>query len=484
MSLWTVSVVDSQQLLDKTTQTLIDTDVRHVIDYLDWFIDWKGTLDVQVTIKSHAELMTDLGWEMDGIIPATEMSWFAQDGALIKSNLVEMTTGEDRNGDSPDAGFTIYLGEDGTIRNYGAPVWLDPDPAFRKTPSIPSGAHDFVSIALHEILHTIAFDQADFATSTLGSQVTLRDGVYYFEGEATMALLGQPLAFDAVGHVITELTPHYQQGGMLGDRGNYEQNRWDIGRIELAVMQDLGLDVTLALDGLSYTDLDDKDPSIIGTDGGDVLCGDFQDNILWGGAGNDLLEGGAGNDTLDGGDGLDTALYAGQAAGFDIAMANGIVTVTDRQGSEGVDTLENIERIRFSDSALAFDTDGNAGMAFRIYQAAVGRAPDLTGLGFWIAQMDRGASLNDLAMGFITSAEFVGKYGALDSTGFVDALYGNILGRAPDAVGLDYWTTLLGRNDTLEMRAAIVAEFSESTENIAMVAELVGNGITYLPYGA
>lgn len=485
MSLWTVSIVDTRQLLDGATRALIDTDVHYVMAYLDRFIDWKGTLDVQVNIKSHAELKSDLGWDTDGIIPATEMSWFGENGQLIKSNLIEMTTGEDRNGDGADAGFTIYLGQDGTIRNYGRPVWLDPDPVFRKTPDIPAGAHDFVSIALHEILHTLAFDQADYATSTLGSHVTFRDGAYYFEGPATMALLGEPLAFDAVGHIITALAPHYQGGGMLGDVGNYEQNRWDIGRIELAVMQDLGIDVKLPLNGLAYTDLDDKEPHIVGSAGDDMLFGDFQDNVIRGGAGDDVLEGGAGNDLLDGEDGLDTALYAGAAANFEVRLHDGVISVTDTTGAEGVDRLENIERIRFADSALAFDLDGNAGMAFRIYQAAFDRAPDAGGLGFWLGQMDGGVSLQQLAVQFIASKEFADLYGAdLTAAGFITELYDNVLGRAPDQGGFAHWTGVLAGNDSLDMRATILAGFSESDENVAHMVEVVGASIAYLPYGA
>lgn len=483
MSLWTVSVVDTNALLDQATRSLIDVDVQYVMAYLDQFIDWKGTLDVKVNIKSHADLKTELGWEQDGIIPATEMSWFNKDGQIYKSNLVEMTTGEDKNGDGADAGFTIYLGQDGKIRNYGVPVWLDPNPVSHQSPAIPAGSHDFVSIALHEVLHTLAFDQANVATSTLGSHVVLRDGVYYFEGKETTALLGQPLAFDAVGHVISAMTPFYKQSGMVSDRGNYQQNRWDIGRIELAVMKDLGIDVTSSFHGLSYTDMDDKMPNIAGVAGTDKLYGDFQANIISGLGGNDLLEGGAGNDQLLGGEGMDTALYAGNAAGFNVVQGAGKITVSDTQGYEGVDTLESIERIVLADSAVAFDIEGNAGKAYRMFQAAFDRAPDLGGVGFWMFQMDRGASVQDLAAGFIVSDEFAGKYGLLSSVAFITALYGNVLDRQPDQGGLDFWMGQLAGNDHLQTRAGILAAFSESAENIDNVAQVIGNGISYVPYG-
>lgn len=483
MSLWTVSIADSRNLLDAATKSLIDIDMRYVMQYLDRFIDWKGALEVRVNIKTHEELKSEVGWDFDGISPATEMSWFANGSSLSKSNLIEALTGEDKNGAQPDAGFTIYLGKDGTIRNYGAPVWLDPNPVFQSSPVIPGGSHDFVSIALHEILHTLAFDQADFATSTLGSKVTLKDGVYYFAGEATVALLGQPLALDAVGHVISALTPQYAQSGMMSDVGHYEQNRWDIGRIELAVMQDLGFDVHLPLHGLSYTDLNDQQPLISGTSGADVLYGDFRDNSMYGFAGNDRFEGGAGNDYIDGGAGLDTALYAGNAASFDVAVASGAIKVSDKSGVEGIDSLVNIERIQFADGARAFDIDGSAGQAFRIYQAAFDRAPDLSGLGFWIAQMDRGVTLQDVAMSFIQSDEFSDLYGtSLQAGEYVTQLYQNVLHRGPEPAGYAYWLNVLNGNDTPDLRGAMLAAFSEGHENVAQIAQLIAAGIDYTPY--
>ncbi|QBE64319.1 DUF4214 domain-containing protein [Pseudoduganella lutea] len=489
MSSWTLTIADPRKLLDAATVSLIDTDVAFVLGYLDRFLDWQGTLDVQVNIKTYADLKSELGWDIDGIFAATEMGWYARDGKLFKSNLVEMAGGADPNGTAPDAGFTIYLGKDGTMRSYGTPVWLDPDPAFHAGPSVPAGGHDLVSIALHEMLHTLAFDQADFATGTLGSKVTFLDGAYWFSGEATVALLGGPLPFDASGHIISSRTPHYGVSGVNSDWGNYDQNRWDIGRIELAVLQDLGFDVQLPPDGLPYADLDDKAPRLAGTAGDDLLYGDYQANELRGGTGNDLLEGGAGNDTLDGGTGLDTALYAGAAAGFDVRQHSGVTTVIDKAGAEGRDLLAGIERIQFDDSARAFDTAGTAGMAYRIYQAAFDRAPDHAGLGYWIDRMDHGATLDELATNFILSTEFRDLYGAdLAAGAYITQLYDNVLHRAPDSTGYDFWlSALIGNgngNDTLATRAGILARFSESPENVGQVAEAIGAGIAYLPWGA
>lgn len=475
MSLWTLSIADDQALLDPATHALIDKDVRYVLDYLDRFIDWKGTLDVRVNIRSHAQLLADLpGWDYDGIMLATEMSWITENGELRKANFLEMQTGVDHNGDAPDAGFTIYLGQDGKLSNYGAPLWLDPDPQFQVRPPIPPGAHDFVSLALHELVHTLAFDYANVPTSTLGAHVTERDGLYYFSGPATLALLGQPLVFEPGGHLLGSLTPFFGDSGLMRDTGNYEQNRWDIGRIELAVMSDLGLDVNGDLDGLPLADVDDKRPYVFGTTGNDVLYGDFQDNVLLGGAGNDVLIGGKG---------IDTAAYSGVFADYTISRSDGAVIITDLTGVDGVDTLIDVQRLQFADGMRALDIDGNAGQAYRIYKAAMNREPDLPGLGYWLDQMDKGVALATLAQGFVASEEFNDIYGHdLTPGAFVGQLYQNILGRPAEPGGYAFWVNFLEANDTLANRGWVLSLISESAENVDGLAPLIGQSIAYEPW--
>lgn len=76
---------------------------------------------------------------------------------------------------------------------------------------------------------------------------------------------------------------------------------------------------------------------------------------LRGGLGNDTLEGMAGNDTLDGGAGTDAAIFGLARANADVVRTAGGLTVTDRSGVLGTDTLTDIERLHFAGSKLAFD---------------------------------------------------------------------------------------------------------------------------------
>jgi hypothetical protein len=217
-----------------------------------------------------------------------------------------------------------------------------------------------------------------------------------------------------------------------------------------------------------------------------------------GGIKNDLFTGFGGNDYFDGKSGIDTAIYRGALKDYTIALVTTVDltdpsgmnrlparTVTDKTANrDGVDTLVDVERLRFSDVTLALDTSkgSNAGDAYRLYKAAFDRTPDSAGLGFWIKKLDDGSStLINAAQGFINSVEFINLNGVNSSnTTFVTNLYKHVLQRTPDADGYKYWDNYLGTNPTA--RAQVLAEFSSSAENVSQVANLIANGVSYTQF--
>ncbi len=83
-------------------------------------------------------------------------------------------------------------------------------------------------------------------------------------------------------------------------------------------------------------------------------------------------------------------------------------------------------------------TDDHA-RVFRLYWAFFGRAPDPDGALYWVAQRERCAALTTIADSFAASPEFTARYGPLDTAGFVDQIYANVLGRPGDPDGTAYW---------------------------------------------
>jgi hypothetical protein len=204
-------------------------------------------------------------------------------------------------------------------------------------------------------------------------------------------------------------------------------------------------------------------------------------------SGAELLSGTVGSDTIDGGAGVDTFLLSGNRASYTISKNTNAFTFANvwavSSVTEGVDILTNVERIKFADVSLALDVDTTAGQCYRIYKAAFARTPDWAGVGYWMSVMDSGTSLQAVAAGFVSSAEFRSVYGTNPTNAaLVSSFYTNVLGRAPDATGAAYWTGIL--NQRIDTVAGVLSNISESAENKAAVALAIGSGFVYQPYEA
>ncbi|MFZ6771138.1 DUF4214 domain-containing protein [Undibacterium sp. SXout7W] len=202
---------------------------------------------------------------------------------------------------------------------------------------------------------------------------------------------------------------------------------------------------------------------------------------IYGTSGNDILKGSAGNDTLSGGAGLDIARYSGMSNNYDISKSGEYFIVNDKSGVDGTDQLQNVERLEFKDVTVALDISQGAGQVYRLYQAAFDRKPDLVGLGYWIHDMDKGASLEHIAAGFFQSPEFQKIYGNKpDNKTLLTNFYQNVLHRAPDPDGFNYWIREL--NDGKITQAGALASFCDSPENQILVIGAIQNGIQFTPW--
>lgn len=206
----------------------------------------------------------------------------------------------------------------------------------------------------------------------------------------------------------------------------------------------------------------------IGNDAPNTITGlDIRDRVRAGGgndvirtqAGDDDILPGSGDDTVYGGDGFDT-VWAETPRRHAVAINLG--GEKELTLSSGRDVLVDIEAIRFFDGQLSFHANSAAGRVFRLYGAALGREPDPVGLGQWAQGLDIGATtLKAVAASFVESAEFTARFGAPDNAGFVILLYANVLGRAPDAPGLAFWTNAMAAGTS---RGEALLGFSEAAE--------------------
>ena len=188
------------------------------------------------------------------------------------------------------------------------------------------------------------------------------------------------------------------------------------------------------------------------------------------------------NDHFFGSSGINNVNFLGARSEYFISGSLAeLVTLDLVAFRDAEDRLHDIERLTFSDGTLAFDVDGNAGQAFRLYQAALGRAPDSPGLGYWVSELDRG--LGDLtwaARNFLLSVEFNEIFGdpwEKNDLEFLELLYQIAFDRQPDEPGLEYWLAELANGGSREM---VVASFSESLENQMNLMDAVASGIWFI----
>lgn len=100
----------------------------------------------------------------------------------------------------------------------------------------------------------------------------------------------------------------------------------------------------------------------------------------------------------------------------------------------------------------------------RLYQAALVRTPDLSGLRFWVNRSRNGSQLRSIASSFAGSREFTRRYGSLSNRAYVEQIYQNVLGRPGDPSGIAFWTKRLDTRK--ETRGGVLAGFSESSEHV------------------
>lgn len=221
-------------------------------------------------------------------------------------------------------------------------------------------------------------------------------------------------------------------------------------------------------------------------DGDDELSGNAAANRLQGMRGSDVLQGRGGDDVLDGGAGLDIAVYAGARAGYAVGRGGSGWSVVDGRGSDGTDTLQGIERLRFADTHLAIDVapDGRAMQAARVVYTLFGSAwlqPHVVGIA--LSYLDAGSSESVLLRAALESDAFATLAGSRSNRDFVRQVWTSVVGSAPDAASLATYTALL---DSGAYTQLALAELASRDPIVTLSAALVGvaeHGIEYVPVG-
>lgn len=362
--------------------------IQTAIAYLDQYLVLNGTLDVFLDFSATSTGRFASSGDITYVGQANGI------GEWAPAVAVEALDGTDPNPSVPDITFSIDPNS-----TYLAGLWWDPDIANGIGAKPPSDKTDAFTVVLHQLLVGLGFagwrDPITGAlNTTYGSSwdlhISVSNGRASFNGPSTVSLLGQPAEVtigtaQGATHLGNAPNPAASQmpwieRSVLNGYYYVQGERYTLGRLELAMLEDLGYDLktTALTDVVNRWDDKASDLYIVGWDtaesmsggaladriegraGNDTLSGLAGDDTLLGGDGNDLLTGGAGNDFLDGGVGADVAVFSGSSAQYTVKLdaVSGRYTVTDLTASrDGVDTLSGIETLRFSDRDQALPVD-------------------------------------------------------------------------------------------------------------------------------
>ncbi|MCV6591042.1 MAG: DUF4214 domain-containing protein, partial [Marinobacterium sp.] len=225
-----------------------------------------------------------------------------------------------------------------------------------------------------------------------------------------------------------------------------------------------GANIVFAGAGSQNIVLGADDDVLHGGDGDDTVGSKGGDDLLFGDNGNDTLFGGAGKDQLHGGRDTDTATYEGNFADYQVVQTHGVVTVSRLDDPTDSDTLINIEQIEFADQTWNPVYSSELQSVATLYGQILNRQADLGGFQYWSGTTQEN-SKGQMALHFLNSEEYQQQKGVqfdqLSEAAQVEQLYQGILNRTSDTEGKAAW---LAQLDVGMSMAEIAEHFVNSVE--------------------
>lgn len=367
-----------------------------------------------------------------------------------------------------------------------------------------------VHIMYHEIFHSLGLEHPNdnrgrpFPDEINFKEYTVMAGEYRTDGASTFilqnkeyAIVSTPMAYDVAalqylyganqkhndGDTIYKFDPSVPEIKLI----------WDGGGTDTLNFEEFSGNNTIDLKGGSYSTVpfnvwSSKDNISIafGAVIEDVISGSGGDTIT-GNSSNNRITGGKGSDTIDGASGVDMAIYDAnlidaslnsfvdyESSGENIHLktAWNVVLASD------TDTLRNIERIKFNDTYVALDLNGNAGNVVKLLAAVLGKSSveNKEYVGAGLHALDNGMTYEELMKAAIDVVFGPNPTGA----SVVQVFYENLAGSpAPQSILDEYGALLDDKTMTPTELGIAVAEHSLNATNIDLIG-LASTGVEYM----
>ena len=114
----------------------------------------------------------------------------------------------------------------------------------------------------------------------------------------------------------------------------------------------------------------------------------------------------------------------------------------------------------------------NREQVLELYTTMFNRAADASGLNYWVNEMENNNwTIQNVASSFAQQDEYKTAFPAADHTSFITTIYNNLLGRAPETEGLNYWVGEL-TNGTISPEHAALAIINGAKANTSAQAQV------------
>lgn len=175
------------------------------------------------------------------------------------------------------------------------------------------------------------------------------------------------------------------------------------------------------------------------------------------------------------GGGIDVAVFSGNLTDYALTKTNSGYTVRALTGTDGTDTISNVERLKFADVGLALDIDGNAGKVTKILGAVFGKASvsnkEYVGIGLKL--LDDGMTYEALA------GLAIGVTGKKSPVDVVDLLWTNVVGSHPSPGQAQPLVDMLNSGMTTATLVVLASDTALNQINVNLVG-LQHTGVEFI----
>lgn len=223
------------------------------------------------------------------------------------------------------------------------------------------------------------------------------------------------------------------------------------------------------------------DDILLGSAGSDYLIGFAGNDHLTGNGHRDTLVGGDGFDTAHYSSPSEGYTVAVNPSGITVTDRASPAAARDQDVLLEIERIQFSDLTIDTESLLKASRLSSEKFddLIAMYVAYFDRAPDALGINYWASRLVDGMSLESIAKSFFVQPETIAAYPpGMSNSEFVTKVYQNALGRAPDAAGLAYWVNDLDQgHQTKDMfMLALLNGARAVTGNPADAAYLANKG--------